>query len=42
LTEVNKFDIFVVCQNSVLACLHRQNRSGFFERPAFIQPIRAI
>jgi len=25
-----------------LACLHDQNRSGFFGGPAFIQPIRAI
>jgi len=25
-----------------LACLHDQNKSGFFGGPAFIQPIRAI
>jgi len=25
-----------------VACLHNQNKSGFFEGPAFIQPIRAI
>jgi len=25
-----------------IACLQDQNKSGFFERPAFIQPIRAI
>jgi len=24
------------------ACLHDQNKSGFFGGPAFIQPIRAI
>jgi len=27
---------------SYLACLHDQNKSGFFGGPAFIQPIRAI
>jgi len=26
----------------VIACLHEQNKSGFFTGPAFIQPIRAI
>jgi len=25
-----------------IACLHDQNKSGFFGWPAFIQPIRAI
>jgi len=25
-----------------LACLHDQNKNGFFRGPAFIQPIRAI
>jgi len=25
-----------------LACLHNQNKSGFFEGPAFIQTIRTI
>jgi len=25
-----------------LACLHDQNKSGCFVRPAFIQPIRTI
>jgi len=25
-----------------VACLHEQNKSGFFEGPAFNQPIRAI
>jgi len=25
-----------------IACLHNQNKSGFFGVPAFIQPIRAI
>jgi len=28
--------------NQHLACLHDQNKSGFFGGPAFIQPIRAI
>jgi len=27
---------------SLLACLHDQNKSGFFGGPAFIQPIREI
>jgi len=27
---------------SLIACLHDQNKSGFFGEPAFIQPIRAI
>jgi len=27
---------------TLLACLHDQNKSGFFGRPAFIQPIKAI
>jgi len=26
----------------LLACLHDQNKSGFFGRPAFFQPIRAF
>jgi len=26
---------------TVLACLHDQNKSGFFGGPAFFQPIRA-
>jgi len=26
--------------STLLACLHDQNKSGFFEGPAFIQPIR--
>jgi len=26
----------------LLVCLHDQNKSGFFGRSAFIQPIRAI
>jgi len=26
----------------ILACLHDQNKSGFFGGPAFIQPIRTI
>jgi len=25
-----------------IACLHDQNKNGFFGGPAFIQPIRAI
>jgi len=25
-----------------IACLHDQNKSGYFGGPAFIQPIRAI
>jgi len=29
-------------QASLLACLHDQNKSGFFGRPAFFQPIRAF
>jgi len=28
--------------NEDIACLHDQNKSGFFEGPAFIQPIRSI
>jgi len=27
---------------SLLACLHDQNKSGFFGGPAFFQPIRAL
>jgi len=32
------------CQldDSLLACLHDQNKSGFFGGPAFFQPIRAF
>jgi len=26
----------------LIACLHDQHKSGFFEGPAFIQPIKAI
>jgi len=29
-------------KNVILACLHDQNKSGFFGGPAFFQPIRAI
>jgi len=28
--------------NAYLACLHDQNKSGFFGGPDFIQPIRVI
>jgi len=31
-----------IIERSLLACLHDQNKSGIFGRPAFIQPIRAI
>jgi len=30
------------CVGLLLACLRDQNRSGFFEGPAFFQPIRAF
>jgi len=35
---------FYLSQNKVtlIACLHDRNKSGFLERPAFIQPIRTI
>jgi len=29
-------------QEYILTCLHDQNKSGFFGKSAFIQPIRAI
>jgi len=42
------FDVFLMtmqCKkkspSTYLACLHDQNKRGFFEGPAFIQPIRA-
>jgi len=37
LSEING-----VGHNTLLACLHFQNKSGFFEVPAFIQTFRAI
>jgi len=34
------YEITTIC--ALLACLNNQNKSGFFEGPAFIQPIIAI
>jgi len=30
-----------VAERSIIACLHEQNKSGFFGRPAFFQPNKA-
>jgi len=33
--------VLIVCKQTIyLACLHDQNKSGFFGKPAFFQPIR--
>jgi len=43
LVETVFFSTFIGKKLSILlACLHDQNKSGFFGGPAFIQPIRAI
>jgi len=41
----SRFWIFILGSDKVesgLYCLHDQNKSSFFERPAFFQPIRAF